>query len=372
MNYSEWSTFCEKILKENDMSFYYLLDKYCIYIYKNTEEYKLEDYTKLDVLQSEKIVESFLGDFSQEFLDSYLNIRMYDPFHFKDISTIKLEVESNIKELLKQKMDLEDELEHPEKERKEKHYGIRDSIKLIDEIISIYNKRLLNGDNIVELNGNVHITLRNDASDIFVITHEYTHKLFMQVMDNNNETYSGNILSETQSITMELILYDYLKQNGYEKDAKNYMLNRFNYVRNCALEFHYVMLMLQNYQKFHTIDDTIISTAILNEDEDIRDDLLSKNTELHNAHFSFKNIIPYIMGLLIGCQEKNNIQNNPYRLVEFGKNLYNDNLEETFSKLGIPFFNNNENNNFSLNIEMCNDFLEEYNNVHNNKNHNVK
>lgn len=374
MNYDECYSFIEKILKRNDMPFYYLLDKYCVYIYKNTEEYKGEDYTKLDISESEKIIESFLGDFSQELLDNYLNIRNYDPFHFKDISTLKFEVENVIKELIKQKNDLEDELKHPEKERKEKHYFIEDHIKLIDELINIQNQRLLYKENIVDLEGNVYITSCNNASDIFTIVHEYTHKLFMQKIDDNDMPYVWDILAESPSIAMELILCDYLKQIGYTKDAKNYILNRFNYIRNYALEFHYMMLIIQNYSKFHTINDEIINMAILNEDEVIRNDLLTKNTELNNVYFSFMNmnIIPYIMGLLIGCQLKSKIQDNPYKLMEIGKYLYDDNLEETFSKLGITFFNSIENQNFSLNPEICNTFLDEYHNLHDNKDLNIK
>lgn len=198
----------------------------------------------------------------------------------------------------------------------------------------------------------------NNASDIFTIIHEYTHKLFQQRIDDKDVSYNENILTESPSIAMELILCDYLKQNGYIEDAKNYMLLRFHLIRN--------------YSKFHTINDTIMNMAILNEDEVIRNDLLAKKSELNNVYFSFMNIVPYIIGLLIGCQLKSKIQDNPYQLMEIGKYIYDDNLEEAFSKLGIRFSNGIESNNLHLNPEICNAFLDEYHNLYDNKDFNIK
>lgn len=354
-SYNDTCNLIDDILKNNDMSIYYLLDNFCVFIYNYTNEYKKSDFTTLDIMETENMVESFLKEYSPELFYNYLNIRNYDPGRFMSHDTLKTTLEKDKKRLTERILS-------------EKNEGV---VRFYEHLLKLDDFYIKNGENSISGNGLVTITLFNDVRDIYHIVHEYTHKIFFQPCKSNeindsritdNSPFNKKFLFETPSLSMEFPLSNFLTRNGYEEDARNYMLERFNFIREASLRFHFEMILFHIYSVYHKIDDFLIEKAILETEEPLKSDLLAKGNNFRHLNLTYNADAPYIIGFLIAIQLKDEVQRNPDILCKLGKDIYKENLGKDLSKLGINWLNDIEKKSKNyIDLSLCNKFIDEYN-----------
>ena len=166
--------------------------------------------------------------------------------------------------------------------------------------------------------------LKNDGSvivdysellyDMYIIAHEITHKFSFQ--KNNNSKING-LIREVPSITMELLLEDYLLKNTqYSRDE--ILVNRNNELYelyNNSLKFMYEYIILDLYDRKGYISRDIVEDYIKKEYSDISDKLLEEKDETLNYlkqynKLGFYKRQRYILGMLFAINMSKNFNND--------------------------------------------------------------
>ncbi len=270
-----------------------------------------------------------MEDFFKELnlLDEYLNNGyLKEKNHFMGLDMLKIQVEKNLKKL-------KDLLEANEISKEIYDLAIKEEMNNL--------KYHVNG---ITTDGQVLITLTNTLKDIWVIVHENMHKIYHQPYEEEydsdkyywKEYFSTQFLFETPPILAEFLLNDYLERK--ELDNKNEILiTRFNATRENMAQFHFEMILIKLYNKYHQITEEKIEEELQKEEEPLKSELLNqKQTYIEN--FGHATIcLPYIFGLIVACTLKEKVMMNPEILNDIGKFIYDDNLVEHLEYLGIDF-----------------------------------
>ncbi len=312
---------------------------------KDLTDNKDFNFSAMPVQESERIASAFFQYFNQELYQEYLNNRNYKRRFLS---------QANLEEERKFYLDLMHE-------------------KLLMGLISdgdyayaeeYYNNLVAKKSICIDDNGRVTITLMDDSRDIYSIVHENIHKFFIQPW-GFQEKFNMSFLFEVPSITGELILSDYLSQNGYQEEAQKYMQNRFSDLKEWSVWFIFYKMLFDIYLKKHRLSMPLIDSEIDKLEEPIRSKI-QENKEMLLKRFmkSFGSIYfmlhRYIMGIMLACYVKEHIKNDPNLLFQLGKDIYEDDLLSALKLLNAPYINENLKINPDVIKAMFNSYQNEY------------
>lgn len=189
----------------------------------------------------------------------------------------------------------------------------------------------------IELNRS---SLRNDGSiiidyseilyDMYVIAHEVTHKFSFQKEHNSK---ISNLLGEAPSITMELLLEDYLLKNtNYNKDEV--LINRNNELvelYNNSIKFIYEYIILDLNDQKGYISRNLIEEYIKENFSLISDKLLVEEEKTLNYlkkdnKLGFYKRQKYILGMLLAINMNEEFNGNYKDLMRLIKILGNTDI----------------------------------------------
>lgn len=133
----------------------------------------------------------------------------------------------------------------------------------------------------LQRDGSVIIDYSEILYDMYLIAHEITHKISFQ-KDNNSKI--NGLLSEVPSVSMELLLEDYLLNNTkYSKD--DILVNRSNKLYDLydnAIKYMYEYIVLDVNDRKGYVSKDVVEDYILREYSDISDKLLKEKYETLN------------------------------------------------------------------------------------------
>lgn len=169
----------------------------------------------------------------------------------------------------------------------------------------------------VRKDGSVHIDYAGNIDDIFTIAHEMTHKFSQQ---KNQDSIIKQFLGETTTITMELLLQDYLLKNtNYSVEEiiahkNNRLIEAYDDAG--AVIFENILLKLYQQNNNHITQDVLLK--YLNS--------LDKNSKIYNllvtsgekylddivksGSLQFYKRQRYVIGMLLACDFHSKIKNN--------------------------------------------------------------
>ena len=326
MDYSKLNEIIKKSL--TDYTIKYQVDyfdeivKLAIIIIKNTDDLDKKDYQfNVDLNTSIEITTNFFKNLNSKYADMFLNI-------LNETNTYD----------------------------KKEDYSVRFYKLLKENQPDEYVGQHRNKNSFVDINGQVHIDYSETLEDVFTIAHEMTHK-FSQPKNQNSLIKS--FLGEVTTISVELLLEDYLYQNtNYGEEILNYKNNRiidtFDDASAIIFENILVKLYLKNNEK---LDENILIDFL---------NLMDKNSKLYRLFLkrglSYLNEIMksgslqfykrqrYVIGLVLASYIHDKIKNNPENknilchLIEILGNSDINMLKdlELLEKLDIPIIKNNQ------------------------------
>lgn len=208
----------------------------------------------------------------------------------------------------------------------------------------------------IKNNGNVNIICFHTLEDVETIVHEISHKLSTPTRIDLDDVCEGTMrdfFGEVSSITMEFLLYEFLKQKNSNKEALNLILKRIDDTYQMA-----VRMMLENQlyllykQNNNLIDKNIITNYIKKNDlteysmfyQQCIDDIV-QTKQNDNENMIFKEIKSYILGVLYGAyfynsyykQDKNSLKTLFVIIDELGTNDYTiDKCLQRLTKIKFP------------------------------------
>lgn len=220
-----------------------------------------------------------------------------------------------------------------------------------DEYSVKFQKGTLKNQSEVRENGNVNIDYFSTLEDAFTITHEITHK-FSQ--PKNQNSIIKQFLGETSTISMELLLEDYLIKNSCydENEISIYKNNRLVETVDDAGAILFERELLKLYQKSngHLTQDILLD--YLNS--------MNKNSKLYELFFErgvkyFDSIIRkgvlsfpqrqrYVIGTILASDFHSQIKENTKNIQKLSSlidvlghsDITSDNDLKTLEKIGVP------------------------------------
>lgn len=292
-------------------------------------------FSSLDISESEKIVEEFFEFISPELANNYLNFRTFDAEHIKYVS------KSDILEREKTKA-LEARKQYEAGEITKEHLELLEAYYHVESIEADFGAN-------VDKNGVINICVQDTAEDMFRIVHEFTHKLFHENCRNlENMPQNHDFLVETASITMEMLLEDYLMNNDKLKDdAIKFKRKRLLDTKDGSYRFLFEMMLLDIVKSQGFINDDLLDLYIdLIDNEDIKQNFKNKKDTYINSIFEEKGLIlassnSYILGTIIGVYLKNIISldhKNLDVLFSIGRGTYEEDIYEVLKRNGLDYF----------------------------------
>ncbi|MBP3800352.1 MAG: hypothetical protein ILA19_05170 [Bacilli bacterium] len=191
-------------------------------------------------------------------------------------------------------------------------------------------------------------SLRNDGSviidysellyDIYVIAHEITHKFSFQ---KEHRSKINDLLCEVPSITMGLLLEDYLLKNT-KYNTDEILINRNNELYelyNNSIKYIYEYIVLELYDRKGYVSRNLVEDYIKHEYSEISDKLLAEEETLNylkqENKLGFYKRQRYILGMLLAINIKK-VYNDKYsELINLIKILGNTdiNINEDIERL---------------------------------------
>lgn len=189
--------------------------------------------------------------------------------------------------------------------------------------------------------------------DIFTIIHELGHNVHHQWINENNPLWyrsCPSIIAEIASLTNEIILSNYLFQNGKTKEER--LMGLENFIRTFQNNFYGAVMEGQLEQKMydHVIKGNSITAAYLNQEADqllshyrgntVEDDGMAHLMWVTRSHY-YMNFYLYDYAICISIatvvankliHEEKGFLEKYQDFLKCGSNLYPD---EIFTKLGI-------------------------------------
>lgn len=168
----------------------------------------------------------------------------------------------------------------------------------------------------VDSDGVVYIDYENTINDIYSIVHEMTHKLSSQY-DTNSKI--KNILGEVSSITMELLLEDYLKKEKFDsnEEIEKKNINRLITTYKDAGCILFEKDLVDLYLKYGFINENILLNELNNINKssnkyDFYSEEGYNNLKeiIENGNLSFGKRQRYVIGLLFGLYIFDQIKND--------------------------------------------------------------
>ena len=191
-------------------------------------------------------------------------------------------------------------------------------------------------------------SLRNDGSviidysellyDIYVITHEITHKFSFQ---KEHRSKINDLLCEVPSITMGLLLEDYLLKNT-KYNTDEIVINRNNELYelyNNSIKYIYEYIVLELYDRKGYVSRNLVEDYIKHEYSEISDKLLAEEETLNylkqENKLGFYKRQRYILGMLLAINIKKVSNDNYSELINLIKILGNTdiNINEDIERL---------------------------------------
>lgn len=258
----------------------------------NSQTGSSTEFKHIDLSQTEAIFHSFLNSFGQEYASYYLNILSFDANRVRFVSE---QGENNISSNL-------------------------------DE------------------DGTTTIVLDGTIKDLFKIVHELTHCVYFQNFPVKERPNNFDFLIEVNSITMELLLYEYLVQNDlYSQEACKFMNNRFVLFETYNGCFLFEMLLFRIVEKHKTLSKRLLNKYIDQADDELkpyfryyRDNL----KDIITYGFSFTTLNRYISAILFACYLKKRIIEDKSQvslLFQIGKSIYSDDLYSALNDSNINY-----------------------------------
>ena len=192
----------------------------------------------------------------------------------------------------------------------------------------------LNNDNI-----KIKMTRSKTIEDIFTLVHEYGHALNMKKNPKLYNNEARTHFEEIESIFLELILCDYLVNNGFNKDDINEVKkiiieNLINEAKD--LYFKYNINRFIHVEQIKNIDNHFFK--LLYQNKNITKDELRK---VYSS--SYEDVIKYVISSLFALELYDKYQINKEKTIEDYKNIISldlythlDYLDAIESKLIVP------------------------------------
>ena len=197
-------------------------------------------------------------------------------------------------------------------------------------IIFVANNPIKNFVGITYLNNNnikIKMTRSKTIEDIFTLVHEYGHALNMKKNPKLYNNEARTHFEEIESIFLELILCDYLVNNGFNKDDINEVKD---------LYFKYNINRFIHVEQIKNIDNLFFK--LLYQNKNITKDELRK---VYSS--SYEDVTKYVISSLYALELYDKYQINKEKTIEDYKNIISldlythlDYLDAIESKLIVP------------------------------------
>ena len=196
----------------------------------------------------------------------------------------------------------------------------------------------------VEEDGTTTIVLDGTIKDLFKMVHELTHCIYYQNFPVNKRPNNFDFLVEVNSITMELLLYEFLIQNGYyTPDVCKFMNDRFRLFESYNGCFLFEMMLSRIVEKHKTLSKKLLNKYIDQAEDELkpyfryyRDNL----KDIITYGFSFPTLNRYISAILFACHLKKQIIEDRGQislLFRIGKDIYSDDLYDALNSGTINY-----------------------------------
>ena len=151
--------------------------------------------------------------------------------------------------------------------------------------------------------GTVDIMYENSIEDVYTIVHEITHK-FSNPMGGRSEL--RHIMGEVPTITMELLLTDYLIEKGMNQNDIYYrMAKRISAVKECSEHILFEQRLLKTIKNGEKLDKNVLKEYMRKADFKY---YLDEIAIFHCLQYDY--VGRYTLGLLIGLDIYNDIIRN--------------------------------------------------------------
>lgn len=334
INYKFINSFAKDMLDNKELlAFRRTIEPICSYmisIFYSAGDNPLTD----EVTSSEidKIIKDFFSGLSPELYANYLNIESFDREHLTYVS--KNGEQENLDFLIERLKKCRENGEISEKVYQDLENYHTSAFKVKTE------------DSGLTSDGQVKMVVFDTTEDIFVCIHEMMHKIFWQNLDISDRGFAHEYLIEVNSITLELLLHDYLNLNNiHVEDAKRYKLNRFTGVLEMSYLFKFeglLLLILENEGVITSKNiDKYISSCSEKERQEFEQYKLTYLEMIEKDGFQTFMLARYIFGLFGACYIKNKLKENKENvnlLYLIGKNIYESDPEDALKNCGLDFF----------------------------------
>lgn len=149
--------------------------------------------------------------------------------------------------------------------------------------------------------GTVDIMYENSIEDVYTIVHEITHK-FSNPMGGRSEL--RHIMGEVPTITMELLLTDYLIEKGIDQDdIYCRMAKRISAVKECSEHILFEQRLLKTIKSGEKLDKNVLKEYMRKADFKY---YLDEIAIFHCLQYAY--VGRYTLGLLIGLDIYNEVK----------------------------------------------------------------